>query len=76
MIFAEVKWHVKTLLKDLDMANALAKEMGSAIPIMAGLGGRGEMRLHGSKGNLEKRPGTLIGDVCGEKKCVWPVISR
>lgn len=56
--FAEVKWHVKTLLKDLDMANALAKEMGSAVP-MAGLGVE-LMRLHGSQGNLDKDPSTLI----------------
>ncbi|MCP5325031.1 MAG: NAD(P)-dependent oxidoreductase [Oceanospirillaceae bacterium] len=63
--FAEVKWHVKTLLKDLDMANALAKEMGSAIP-MAGLGAE-LMRLHGSKGNLEKDPSTLI-EMYAEKK--------
>lgn len=56
--FAEVKWHVKTLLKDLDMANALAKEMGSAVP-MAGLGVE-LMRLHGNQGNLDKDPSTLI----------------
>lgn len=56
--FAEVKWHVKTLLKDLDMANALAKEMGSAVP-MAGLGAE-LMRLHGNKGNLDNDPSTLI----------------
>lgn len=56
--FAEVKWHVKTLLKDLDMANALAKDMVSAVP-MAGLGAE-LMRLHGNKGNLDNDPSTLI----------------
>ncbi|WP_432697422.1 NAD(P)-dependent oxidoreductase [Marinobacterium sp. YM272] len=56
--FDEIKWHVKTLLKDLDMANALAKANGSAIP-MAGLGAE-LMRLHGSKGYLEQDPATLV----------------
>jgi 3-hydroxyisobutyrate dehydrogenase len=63
--FAEVKWHVKTLLKDLDMANALAKDMGSAVP-MAGLGAE-LMRLHGNKGNLDNDPSTLI-QLYAEKK--------
>lgn len=56
--FDEVKWHVKTLLKDLDMANTLAHQNGSAIP-MAGLGAE-LMRQHGSKGNLEQDPATFI----------------
>lgn len=56
--FEPVKWHVKTLLKDLDMANALAKTMSSAIP-MAGLGAE-MMRLHASKGHADKDPCTLI----------------
>lgn len=56
--FEPVKWHVKTLLKDLDMANDLAKTMKSAIP-MAGLGAE-LMRLHSSQGNGEKDPCTLV----------------
>ena len=56
--FDEVKWHVKTLLKDLDMANVLGKQLGSSIP-MAGLGAE-LMRLHGGLGNLEKDPATLV----------------
>jgi len=56
--FDVIKWHVKTLLKDLDMANALAKEMGSAVP-MAGLGAE-LMRQHGGRGYLEQDPCTLI----------------
>jgi 3-hydroxyisobutyrate dehydrogenase len=56
--FEEVKWHVKTLLKDLDMANHLAKTLQSSIP-MAGLGAE-LMRLHGSKGNMDSDPCTLI----------------
>jgi len=53
-----VKWHVKTLLKDLDMANNLAKDMISAVP-MAGLGAE-LMRQHASKGFNEQDPCTLI----------------
>lgn len=56
--FDEVKWHVKTLLKDLDMANTLAKEKGSAIP-MAGLGAE-LMRQHASKGFAEQDPATFV----------------
>ncbi len=56
--FDEVKWHVKTLLKDLDMANALAKDTGSAIP-MASLGAE-LMRQHASQGNGDKDPATLV----------------
>ncbi|GLQ29754.1 NAD(P)-dependent oxidoreductase [Litoribrevibacter albus] len=56
--FDEVKWHVKTLLKDLDMANHLAKTLQSSIP-MAGLGAE-LMRMHGSKGNMDQDPCTLI----------------
>ena len=56
--YDEVKWHVKTLLKDLDMANHLAKTMQSSIP-MAGLGAE-LMRMHGSKGHMDSDPCTLI----------------
>ena len=56
--FDEIKWHVKTLLKDLDMANTLAKEVSSAIP-MAGLGAE-LMRQHASKGFADQDPATLI----------------
>jgi len=56
--FDEVKWHVKTLLKDLDMANTLAKDNGSAIP-MAGLGAE-LMRAHASRGYNEQDPATLV----------------
>lgn len=56
--FDEVKWHVKTLLKDLDMANTLAKDSGSAIP-MAGLGAE-IMRAHASRGYNEQDPATFV----------------
>lgn len=56
--FAAVKWHVKTLLKDLDMANALAKQQQSSVP-MVGLGAE-LMRLHASQGYADQDPCTLI----------------
>ncbi|MGQ7956771.1 NAD(P)-dependent oxidoreductase [Pseudomonas sp. SP16.1] len=56
--FEPVKWHVRTLLKDLDTAVKLAREQGSATP-MSGLAAQ-LMRLHGSQGNLERDPATLV----------------
>src|SRR5690554_7484549 len=63
--FEPVKWHVKTLLKDLDMANTLSASMQSAIP-MSGLGAE-IMRLHASQGHADHDPSTLI-DLYREKK--------
>ena len=56
--FEPVKWHVRTLLKDLDGAVKLSHEQGSAAPI-SGLAAQ-LMRLHGSQGCLEKDPATLV----------------
>lgn len=56
--FEPVKWRVKTLLKDLQMAGELAARQGSSIP-MSGLAAQ-LMRLHGSRGFLEQDPATLI----------------
>jgi 3-hydroxyisobutyrate dehydrogenase len=56
--FEAVTWHVKTLLKDLDMGVGLSKSRGSATP-MTGLAAQ-LMRLHGSQGNLDNDPCTLI----------------
>ncbi|RXJ74033.1 2-hydroxy-3-oxopropionate reductase [Veronia nyctiphanis] len=56
--FEEVKWHVKTLLKDLDMANDLAFREGSSVP-MTGLAAE-LMRLHANKGYLDADPSTLV----------------
>jgi 3-hydroxyisobutyrate dehydrogenase len=56
--YEPVKWHVKTLLKDLELASSLAKDNGASIP-MAGLGSE-LMRLHASKGFNESDPSTLI----------------
>lgn len=56
--FEPVKWHVRTLLKDLDTAVKLSREQGSATP-MSGLAAQ-LMRLHGSQGFLERDPATLV----------------
>lgn len=56
--YEPAKWHVKTLLKDLDMAKVLAKNNASATPL-AGLGAE-LMRLHASKGFNDRDPATLI----------------
>lgn len=56
--FEPIKWHVRTLLKDLDTANKLSREQGSATP-MSGLAAQ-LMRLHGSQGHLEHDPATLV----------------
>lgn len=63
--FDPVKWHVKTLLKDLNMANTLSLNAQSATP-MSGLGAE-IMRLHASQGYSEKDPSTLV-NLYREKK--------
>jgi 3-hydroxyisobutyrate dehydrogenase len=49
--FEPVKWHVRTLLKDLDTAVKFSREQGSATPI-SGLAAQ-LMRLHGAQGFAE-----------------------
>ena len=56
--FDPVKWHVRTLLKDLDMANDLARRQGSSVP-MAGLGAE-LMRQHAARGFADCDPATLV----------------
>ena len=56
--FEPVKWHVRTLLKDLDTAVKFSREQGSATPI-SGLAAQ-LMRLHGAQGFLHKDPATLV----------------
>ncbi|QQZ43373.1 NAD(P)-dependent oxidoreductase [Pseudomonas sp. SK3(2021)] len=56
--FEPIKWHVRTLLKDLDAAVKFSREQGSATPI-SGLAAQ-LMRLHGGQGYLEQDPATLI----------------
>ncbi len=56
--FEPIKWRVKTLLKDLNMAVDLSVQQGNSIPmsdIAAQL-----MQLHGNQGFLEQDPSTLI----------------
>jgi len=64
--FEAVTWHVKTLLKDLDMGVGLSKSRGSATP-MTGLAAQ-LMRQHGSKGNLDNDPCTLINMYSSDKE--------
>ncbi len=56
--YTPVKWRVKTLLKDLNMAQTLATTQHTAIP-MSALASQ-LMQLHGSQGHLEHDPATLI----------------
>lgn len=56
--FEPVKWKVKTLLKDLNMAADIAKQHGNSVP-MSGLAAQ-LMQLHGVNGYLEQDPATLI----------------
>ncbi|MDO9271294.1 MAG: NAD(P)-dependent oxidoreductase [Methylobacter sp.] len=56
--FEPVKWRVKTLLKDLNMAVDLSVKQGTAVP-MSALAAQ-LMQLHGSHGYLEQDPATLI----------------
>jgi 3-hydroxyisobutyrate dehydrogenase len=56
--FEPIKWRVKTLLKDLNMAVDVAGKQGTAIP-MSGLAAQ-LLQLHGSHGFLEQDPATLI----------------
>lgn len=56
--FEPVKWHVRTLLKDLDTAIKFSRELGSATPL-SGLAAQ-LMRLHGSQGFSQKDPSTLV----------------
>ncbi|KHL70458.1 MULTISPECIES: NAD(P)-dependent oxidoreductase [Pseudomonas] len=56
--FEPIKWHVRTLLKDLDTAVRLSREQGSATP-MSGLAAQ-LMRLHAGQGHAEHDPATLV----------------
>jgi 3-hydroxyisobutyrate dehydrogenase len=57
-VFEPVKWRVKTLLKDLNLAHDLALDHESAIP-MSALAAQ-LLELHGGYGFLEHDPSTLI----------------
>ncbi len=62
--FEPVKWHVRTLLKDLDMAVKLSQNYTSATP-MSGLAAQ-LMRTHAAQGHLAADPATLIKLYSGE----------
>src|SRR3546814_3245407 len=72
--FEPVKWHVRTLLKDLDTAVKLSREQGSATPL-SGLAAQ-LMRLHGSQGNLERDPATLVQMYRDGDQCRSPPLYR
>ncbi len=65
--FEPVKWHVRTLLKDLDMAVRLSQEQGSATP-MSGMAAQ-LMRTHAAAGNAARDPATLIELYSKETPC-------
>ncbi|WP_163559947.1 NAD(P)-dependent oxidoreductase [Halomonas sp. NO4] len=56
--FEKPPWHLRTLLKDLDMAVAQSQRAGNATP-MSGLAAQ-LMRAHASHGHAEHDPATLV----------------
>ena len=56
--FEPIKWHVRTLLKDLDTAVKLSQSAVSSTP-MAGLAAQ-LMRLHAANGFAGQDPATLV----------------
>jgi 3-hydroxyisobutyrate dehydrogenase len=56
--FEPVKWRVKTLLKDMNMALDLSAQQDTAIP-MSALAAQ-LMQMHGNSGYLDQDPSTLI----------------
>nr|WP_300999824.1 NAD-binding protein [Halomonas sp.] len=56
--FDNPAWHLRTLLKDLDMALAQSQRAGSATP-MSGLAAQ-LIRAHASHGHAEHDPATLV----------------
>ncbi len=56
--FADPPWHLRTLLKDLDMAVAQSQRAGSATP-MSALAAQ-LMRAHARHGHAEHDPATLV----------------
>nr|WP_276314072.1 NAD(P)-dependent oxidoreductase [Halomonas antri] len=56
--FDNPAWHLRTLLKDLDLALAQSQRAGSAIPL-SGLAAQ-VMRAHANHGHAEHDPATLV----------------
>lgn len=65
--YEPIKWHVRTLLKDLDTAVKLSQSIPSATP-MSGLAAQ-LMRTHALQGNADKDPATLVELYREEKAC-------
>lgn len=65
--YEPIKWHVRTLLKDLDTAVKLSQNTPSATP-MSGLAAQ-LMRTHAVQGNADKDPATLVELYRGGKAC-------
>ena len=65
--FEPIKWHVRTLLKDLDMATELAKNLQSAVPMSSSAAEL--MRLHASAGYADQDPATLIEQLLKVTPC-------
>lgn len=63
--FEPVQWRVQTLLKDLDMATALAAASNSPSPLAAAAAGL--MRQHGAQGHLSDDLSSLITLFAGTK---------
>lgn len=63
--FTPVQWKVQTLLKDLDMANALAGRIASPSPLAQSAAAL--MRQHGEAGHLADDLSSLILHFTGEK---------
>ncbi|MFP4137423.1 MAG: NAD(P)-dependent oxidoreductase [Halomonas sp.] len=56
--FTDPPWHLRTLLKDLDMAVAQSRRSASATP-MSGLAAQ-LLRAHAARGHAEHDPATLV----------------
>lgn len=56
--FADPPWHLRTLLKDLDLAVAQSRRSGSATP-MSGLAAQ-LLRAHAARGHAEHDPAILV----------------
>lgn len=63
--YEPIKWHVRTLLKDLDTAVKLSREQLAATP-MTGLAAQ-LMRLHAAQGYLNQDPATLVEQYRGDQ---------
>lgn len=57
-VFQPIKWHVRTLLKDVELAANLAKSLQSAIPISSQT--LQMLRIHANNGYAEQDPATLV----------------